>query len=66
MKKSTKIDFQRRGEITDALTEVLRTGARALLQRAIEAELAEHLEKYKGLKLPDGTCRVVRNGYQPE
>ena len=52
MKKSTKIDFQRPGEITDALTEVLRTGARKLLQRAIEAELADSRRSIGNLSEP--------------
>lgn len=53
-------------EITDPLTEVLRTGARQLLVQAIEAEVSVHLEAYKQDHLSDGRKAVVRNGYLPQ
>lgn len=43
MTKSNVIDLEGRESSTDALTELLRTGARQLLQQAIEAELQELL-----------------------
>ena len=42
------------GAFEDALTEVLRNGARALLAQAIEAEVAEFLDKHRGLRTEDG------------
>lgn len=49
----------------DGLSEVLKQGAQQLLAKAIEAEVAELLSQYSGLKV-DGKQAVVRNGYLPE
>jgi hypothetical protein len=51
--------------VTDALTEVLRSGARELLQEAVEAEVAEFVPRHRELKDERQRQRVVRNGYQP-
>ena len=54
-------------EITgDALTALLRNGAKALISQAVEAELAAILMSYQHEKLADGRQAVVRNGYLPE
>jgi hypothetical protein len=42
------------------LTEILRSGARALLTQAVEAEVAEFLAKHADLKTETGQQRVVR------
>jgi putative transposase len=52
--------------VRDALTEVLRSGARELLQQAIEAEVGEFIAQHRELKDERERQRVVRNGYQPE
>jgi putative transposase len=54
------------GTFTDSLTEVLRSGARALLTRAVEAEVADFLAKHADLKTEDGRQRLVRHGHLPE
>jgi hypothetical protein len=54
------------GAFDDQLTEVLRTGARALLAQAVEAEVAEFLGRHADLKTTDGRRRVVRHGHLPE
>ncbi len=54
------------GEVRDALTQVLREGARALLAQAIEAEVAEFLAQHRDQQDEAGRARVVRNGYLPE
>src|ERR1700732_1079311 len=54
------------GVFTDCLTEILRSGARALLTQAVEAEVAEFLAKHADLKTETGQQRVVRHGYLPE
>ena len=54
------------GAFDDPLTEDLRSGARALLARAIEAEVADFLGKHADLKTEDGRRRVVRHGHLPE
>lgn len=49
----------------DSLNELLKLGARQLLARAVEAEVAELLAQHSELKV--GTKQaVVRNGYLPE
>ena len=66
MTKSNVIALPQPGAFSDLLTEVLRTGARALLARAVEAETADFLERYADLKTEDGRQRVVRHGHLPE
>ena len=53
-------------EIEDPLTAILRSGARRLLEQAIEAEVDSFLAAMKDLTLPDGRERVVRHGHGPE
>lgn len=48
------------------LEEILKRGAQALLQKAIENEVEEFLGRYKDEKTSDGLRMVVRNGYMPE
>lgn len=50
----------------DLLTEVLRTGARELLARAVEQEVQEWLSERAKLTDDGGRRLVVRNGYLPE
>jgi putative transposase len=52
--------------VRDALTDVLREGARALLAQAVEAEVAEFLAQYRGEQDTSGRARMVRNGHLPE
>lgn len=49
-----------------ALEEILREGARKLLQQAIENEVSECLEFYKNHKDEKGRRSVKRNGYLPQ
>jgi len=64
--KTNVFQLAQPGAFTDSLTEVLRDGARALLARAVEAEVAEVLAKYAELKTDDGRQRLVRHGHLPE
>ena len=66
MKKSNVIDLSSREENTDPLTDLIRQGARKLIEQATESELAAYLETFRERKLSDGRSAVVRNGYQPE
>ncbi len=47
---------------SDALSELLRQGARQIIAQAVEAELSEFLGQYRGLKDERGRQAVVRNG----
>ncbi len=50
----------------DALTELLRSGARRLLEQAVEAEVKLYIEQHAGLTDARGHRLVVRNGYLPQ
>ena len=66
MSDSNVIKLAQPGAFTDSLTEILRSGARALLTQAVEAEVAEFLAKHADLKTETGQQRVVRHGHLPE
>jgi putative transposase len=53
-------------EIGAGLDELVRRGARQVIQKAIEAKLAELLAQYANVKGLTGRQAVVRNGYLPE
>ena len=50
----------------DPLTELLRSGARNLIQQAVEAELAALLSAHVAETTEDGRARLVRHGHLPE
>jgi transposase-like protein len=67
-RKPAVVEYRNAGialPVADALTEVLRSGARELLQQAIEAEVAAFVAQHRELKDEYQHQRVVRNGYQP-
>ena len=66
MSKDNIIQLIQPTNVDDQLTEILRTGARALLAQAVEAEVADFLGKHADLKTEDGHQRVVRHGHLPE
>ncbi|MEL7143962.1 MAG: transposase, partial [Cyanobacteria bacterium J06573_11] len=49
----------------DALSELLRQGARQIIAGAVEAELNEFLSQYQELRDDAGRQAIVRNGYLP-
>jgi len=50
----------------DAVTEICREGARKMLAKMVEAEVAGFLERHVALRDVAGRQRVVRNGWMPE
>jgi transposase-like protein len=66
VKESNVIDLSGREIVRDELTELLRNGARRLIAEALEAEVTELLEGFRGRQDEQGHAVVVRNGYQPE
>ena len=69
MKEDSVVEYRNPGIAlpkADPLTEVLRSGARELLQQAVEAEVAEFVARHRELKDEQERQRVVRNGYRPE
>jgi putative transposase len=66
MTDTNVLQFSQPGTFADPLTEVLRNGARALLAQAVEAEVANLLERYADEVTEDGRRRLVRHGHLPE
>lgn len=66
MNKDNVIELSGREINTDPLTEILRSGAQKLIQRAIEAELQVLLYENADRRTESGHAGVVRNGYLPE
>ena len=52
-------------EPQDALTEILRLGAQQLLAQAVEAEVADWIDRHQGCQDARGHRQVVRNGHLP-
>ena len=53
-------------EIGVSMDELVRRGARQVIQQVIELELAALLEQYANVRTLSGKKAVVRNGYLPE
>jgi putative transposase len=66
MKEDTAGTLSQPGAIGDSLTELLRRGARGLIEKAVEAELELLLEQYANVTDLSGRRAVVRNGHLPE
>ena len=68
MRNSNVRDFESRAEkeLRSSLDDVLREGARRMLQSAIEVEVAEHIDRHKEIRDEAGHRLVVRNGFLPE
>lgn len=49
----------------DVLSDILRQGAQRMLSEAIEAEVAEWIERHAHLREDNGRRQVVRNGHLP-
>lgn len=60
--------FEEKGpskEFAQTLEDLLRGGAQALLQKAIEQEVEEFLESFAESKTRNGRRRLIRNGHLP-
>jgi hypothetical protein len=65
MNENKVVSLRQKDEIDDPLTDILRSGAKRLVQQAVEAEFAAFLAAHADLDLPDGRQRVVRHGHDP-
>ncbi len=65
METTNIVDFARRDGMTDALTDLLRTGAQELIAIAVEAEFTSYLAQFADLRTDAGHAAVVRNGHHP-
>ena len=66
MSNDTVVSLAVPAQVSDPLTELLRSGARRLIEAAVSAEFEEYLSGFVQEQLPDGRQRVVRNGHLPE
>ena len=66
MSNDTVVSLGVPARVCDPLTELVRTGARGLIEAAVTAEFEEYLSAFVQEKLPDGRQRVVRSGHLPE
>ena len=66
MSNDTVVSLAAPARVSDPLTELVRTGARRLIEAAVTAGFEEYLSGFVHEKLPDGRQRVVRNGHLPE
>ncbi|TXF10006.1 IS256 family transposase [Pelomicrobium methylotrophicum] len=66
MNKDTSKTSGSANEMGFSLEELIRRGARELIQKAIEVEVQELLAEYGNVKMLGGRRAVVRNGYLPE
>ena len=48
------------------LTDLLRSGARELITKAVQSELAEFLSQYQNMTDSEGKLLIVRNSYLPQ
>ncbi len=66
MNKNNVVELNNPETTADPLIELIRVGARQLIQRAVEIELQEFMAKYEDNRTDDGKASVVHNGYLPE
>jgi putative transposase len=68
MKKNTVVELSGRASVADPppLTEIVRQGAKQLIQQAVEAEHQELLMEHADHCIENRNVGVVRNGYLPE
>lgn len=66
MKNGKVFELSGPGVPQDLVTELIREGASKIVRAAVEEELLLLLQRFSGERMPDGSPRVVRNGYLPE
>lgn len=66
MNKNNIVELEGREQNADPVTQLLRSGAKKLIEQAVEAELQELLALHGGRRTDDDKAGVVRNGYLPE
>ena len=66
MSDNTVLKLSQPSTFSDPLTEVVRSGARSLLARAAEAEVAAFLDGHSEARTEEGRRRLVRHGHLPE
>jgi len=65
LKKVTSEQSVEQSDVGLSLEELIRRGARNLIQKAIEVEVQQLLAEYENVRMLGGARAVVRNGYLP-
>ena len=65
MDENRVVPLRQPDEIDDPLTEILRSGAKRLVQQAVEAEFAAFLARHADLELPTGASALSVTGTIP-
>jgi len=66
MSKDTVVRFRKKDEVVDPLAELLRRGAKRLIEQAVSEEFELFLEGHAQRRDEQGRQAVVRNGYLPQ
>ena len=66
MHQDTVVRFRKKDEVVDPLAELLRRGAKKLIEQAVSEEFELFLERHAERCDGEGRQAVVRNGYLPE
>jgi transposase-like protein len=68
LKEAKVVSLDERAEVEpkSPLEQVIAEGARKMLQAAIENEVQEYLQAYRGRRTAEGQSLAVRNGHLPE
>lgn len=66
MEENNVLHLQAPAPVGDALTDVLRQGARKLLAQAVQEEVEAFIGEHADLRDENGRARIVRNGYLPQ
>jgi len=65
MSKDNVIPLENPEGNAGVLTDLLRSGARELIKKAVQTELTEFLSQYEDMTDSEGRPLVERNGYLP-
>ena len=66
MSKDNVLSLENPEGNADVLTSLLRLGARELIKKAVQSELAKFLSQYEDMIDSEGRPLVVHNGYLPQ
>ena len=66
MHQDTVVRFRKKDEVIDPLAELLRRGAKKLIEQAVSEEFELFLERHAERRDGEGRRAVVRNGYLPQ
>ncbi len=66
MHQDTVVRFRKKDEVIDPLAELLRRGAKKLIEQAVSEEFEVFLERHAERRDGGGRQAVVRNGYLPQ